>query len=68
MKVILFGGTGMVGQGVLRECLLDERVERVLAGGRSRAPHAGAGEQGHQYRRRAIDRQHGDQHAWRPRR
>jgi uncharacterized protein YbjT (DUF2867 family) len=35
MKVILFGGTGMVGQGVLRECLLDERVERVLAVGRS---------------------------------
>jgi uncharacterized protein YbjT (DUF2867 family) len=23
MKVILFGATGMVGQGVLRECLLD---------------------------------------------
>ena len=34
MKVILFGGTGMVGQGVLRECLLDPRVERVLAVGR----------------------------------
>jgi uncharacterized protein YbjT (DUF2867 family) len=31
MKVILFGATGMVGQGVLRECLLDPRVERVLA-------------------------------------
>jgi uncharacterized protein YbjT (DUF2867 family) len=31
MKVILFGATGMVGQGVLRECLLDEGVERVLA-------------------------------------
>ena len=30
MRVILFGGTGMVGQGVLRECLLDPRVERVL--------------------------------------
>jgi uncharacterized protein YbjT (DUF2867 family) len=23
MKIILFGATGMVGQGVLRECLLD---------------------------------------------
>ena len=35
MKVILFGATGMVGQGVLRECLLDAAVERVLAVGRS---------------------------------
>jgi putative NADH-flavin reductase len=31
MKVILFGASGMVGQGVLRECLLDPEVERVLA-------------------------------------
>jgi uncharacterized protein YbjT (DUF2867 family) len=31
MKVILFGATGMVGQGVLRECLLDSEVENVLA-------------------------------------
>jgi uncharacterized protein YbjT (DUF2867 family) len=31
MKVILFGATGMVGQGVLRECLLDASVESVLA-------------------------------------
>jgi uncharacterized protein YbjT (DUF2867 family) len=31
MKVILFGATGMVGQGVLRECLLDADVESVLA-------------------------------------
>ncbi len=30
MKVILFGGSGMVGQGVLRECLLDPGVEDVL--------------------------------------
>ena len=30
MKVILFGATGMVGQGVLRECLVDADVERVL--------------------------------------
>jgi uncharacterized protein YbjT (DUF2867 family) len=35
MKVILFGATGMVGQGVLRECLLDPKVETVLAVGRS---------------------------------
>lgn len=34
MKVILFGATGMVGQGVLRECLLDPEVEAVLAIGR----------------------------------
>jgi len=31
MKAILFGGTGMVGQGLLRECLLDPTVERVLS-------------------------------------
>jgi uncharacterized protein YbjT (DUF2867 family) len=35
MKVILFGATGMVGQGVLRECVLDAGVESVLAVGRS---------------------------------
>jgi uncharacterized protein YbjT (DUF2867 family) len=35
MKVILFGATGMVGQGCLRECLLDADVESVLAVGRS---------------------------------
>lgn len=35
MKVLLFGATGMVGQGVLRECLLDPDVERVVALGRS---------------------------------
>jgi uncharacterized protein YbjT (DUF2867 family) len=35
MKVILFGATGMVGQGALRECLLDPDVESVLAVGRS---------------------------------
>jgi uncharacterized protein YbjT (DUF2867 family) len=37
MKVILFGASGMVGQGVLRECLLDPRVESVLSIGRSRS-------------------------------
>ena len=35
MKVILFGATGMVGQGVLRECLLDPDVTAVIAVGRS---------------------------------
>jgi uncharacterized protein YbjT (DUF2867 family) len=35
MKVVLFGATGMVGQGVLRECLRDPGVERVAALGRS---------------------------------
>ena len=35
MKVLLFGATGMVGQGVLRECLLDPEVERVVVIGRS---------------------------------
>ena len=30
MKVLLFGASGMVGQGVLRECLLDSDVERVV--------------------------------------
>ena len=34
MKVLLFGATGMVGQGVLRECLLDPDVEGVVAIGR----------------------------------
>jgi uncharacterized protein YbjT (DUF2867 family) len=31
MKVVLFGATGMVGQGVLRECLRDDNVEAVLS-------------------------------------
>ena len=35
MSVLLFGATGMLGQGVLRECLLAADVERVLAIGRS---------------------------------
>lgn len=34
MKVILFGATGMVGQGVLRECLRDDGVGGVLTVGR----------------------------------
>jgi uncharacterized protein YbjT (DUF2867 family) len=35
MKIIVFGATGMVGQGVLRECLGDSDVTSVLAIGRS---------------------------------
>jgi|HubBroStandDraft_6_1064221.scaffolds.fasta_scaffold168231_1 uncharacterized protein YbjT (DUF2867 family) len=35
MKVLIFGATGMVGQGVLRECLLDPEIEKVLTVGRS---------------------------------
>ena len=35
MDVVIFGASGMVGQGILRECLLDPGVERVLAVGRA---------------------------------
>ena len=35
MKIILLGATGMVGKGVLRQCLLDPGVEAVLCIGRS---------------------------------
>jgi uncharacterized protein YbjT (DUF2867 family) len=35
VKVLLFGATGMVGQGVLRECLLDPTVESILSVGRT---------------------------------
>jgi len=31
VNVVIFGATGMVGQGVLRECLLDPEVQSVLA-------------------------------------
>jgi uncharacterized protein YbjT (DUF2867 family) len=31
MKVLLFGASGMIGQGVLRECLRDPAVESVLS-------------------------------------
>ena len=31
MNVLLFGATGMIGQGVLRECLIDDRVTDVIA-------------------------------------
>ena len=35
MNILLFGATGMVGQGVLRECLLDPDVTDVLTLGRT---------------------------------
>src|SRR5580698_4000842 len=35
MRTILFGATGMVGQGVLRECLADPDITQVLVIGRS---------------------------------
>jgi uncharacterized protein YbjT (DUF2867 family) len=35
MKILIFGATGMVGQGVLRECLLAADVDRVKVVGRS---------------------------------
>ena len=35
MKVLIFGATGMVGQGVLRECLLDPAIESVQVVGRT---------------------------------
>jgi len=34
MNVLILGATGMVGQGVLRECLLDSGVARVVTLGR----------------------------------
>ncbi len=39
MKVIVFGATGMVGQGVLRECLADPRVTEVVTVGRAATGH-----------------------------
>ena len=35
MNVLIFGATGMVGQGVLRECLLDPQVQLVQTAGRT---------------------------------
>jgi uncharacterized protein YbjT (DUF2867 family) len=35
MNVLVFGATGMIGQGVLREALHDPGVERIVAVGRS---------------------------------
>lgn len=38
MKILLFGATGMVGQGVLRECLAAPDVTQVSTVGRTRVP------------------------------
>src|SRR5262252_814526 len=35
MKVLLFGATGMIGQGVLRQALIDSGVEKLLVVGRT---------------------------------
>ncbi|POR48903.1 NAD-dependent epimerase/dehydratase family protein [Bosea psychrotolerans] len=35
MRILIFGATGMVGQGVLRECLLDPGVSEVVTIGRN---------------------------------
>jgi uncharacterized protein YbjT (DUF2867 family) len=35
VKAVVFGATGMVGQSVLRECIMDMDVESVVAVGRS---------------------------------
>ena len=42
MKIILLGATGMVGQGVLRECLLSNEVESILTIGRTSTGQANA--------------------------
>lgn len=42
MKVIITGATGMVGEGVLLECLQDPTVERVLVVGRRSCGHTHA--------------------------
>ena len=39
MKIILTGATGFVGEGVLLECLKDERVEKVLSISRKPCGH-----------------------------
>jgi uncharacterized protein YbjT (DUF2867 family) len=43
MKVLVVGASGMVGQGELRECLLDPGVERVLVVGRRLLDHVPRG-------------------------
>ncbi|WP_405539428.1 epimerase [Streptomyces sp. NBC_00075] len=35
MRVVIFGASGMVGQGVLRACLLDRSVDDILVVGRT---------------------------------
>ena len=35
MNALVFGATGMVGQSVLRECLLDADVQKIICIGRN---------------------------------
>src|SRR2546430_41284 len=42
MKVLIFGATGMVGQGVLRECLAEPAIDRIHVVARKSAGQAGA--------------------------
>jgi uncharacterized protein YbjT (DUF2867 family) len=35
MNVVIFGATGMVGQGVMREAIRDPDVKRIVSVGRS---------------------------------
>ena len=35
MRILIFGTSGMVGQGVLRACLGDDRVDQIVSVGRS---------------------------------
>ncbi len=42
MNILIFGATGMVGQGVLRECLAADDVSRIVAVGRSPLPQSHA--------------------------
>jgi uncharacterized protein YbjT (DUF2867 family) len=35
VRIVIFGATGMVGQGVLRECLLAGDVDQVVVVGRT---------------------------------
>ena len=42
MNVLILGATGMLGQGVMRECLLDNGVARVVTLGRHATGNAHA--------------------------
>lgn len=40
MRILITGATGLVGQGVLRECLLDSRVKEAVSLGRHATSHS----------------------------
>jgi uncharacterized protein YbjT (DUF2867 family) len=40
MKVVVFGATGMIGHGVVKECLAHPAVDRVLTVGRRECPES----------------------------